>query len=250
MRSNGGRHQLETMLDQVILWVDITSLAAEVLLLMRVLQLRLQHVYLFITLACGLSIFFDLGQLWFGLNSAESQRIFLYSRFLYAAVYPLVAWDAFEEMKPQVSQMRRMAAVRLISALCIAAIFGFILTLFLNADQDQAGGMSTGMAIILWAGSSAASLAFLFTLQRASKAQQLARPHNTFVWATFYQLILVCELVACFSDTVAALINATPLAMGVLQICLILSGLAITVWCTARLKRIPADVSTVAKADA
>lgn len=238
------------MLDQVILWVDIAGVAAEVLLLMRVLQLRLQRVYLFIALACGLTAFLDLAQLWWGLNSSESQRIFIYSRFLYAAVYPLVAWDAFEEMKPQAMSMRRMAAARFISALFVTAVFGFILTLFMTADQDQSGGVSTGMAIILWAGSSAATLAFLFTLQRALKAQHITRPHNTFVWMTFYQLMLIGELVACFSDTVAAVMRATPLTTGVLEICLLLYSLAITVWCMARLKRIPVDVSTVAKADA
>ncbi|MBV8896399.1 MAG: hypothetical protein JO051_07800 [Acidobacteriaceae bacterium] len=237
------------MLDQVILWVDIAGVATEVLLLLRVLQLRLQRVYLFLALACGLTVFLDLAQLWWGLNSSESQRIFVYSRFLYAAVYPLVAWDVFEEMKPQVTQMRRMAAVRMISALCVAAVFGFVLTLFMTAE-DQPGGMGAAMAIILWAGSSAASLTFLFTLQRALKAQQIERPHNTFVWMTFYQLTLICELVACFTATVAPLLHATPLATSVLEICLILYSLSITLWCAARLKRIPADVSTVAKADA
>jgi hypothetical protein len=239
----------ETMLDQVILWVDITETAVEALLLVRVLQLHLQRTYLFITLACALSVFFDLAQLWLGLNSAESQRVFVYSRFLYAALYPLVAWDAFEEMKTQVSQLRRIAVGRLISALFLAATFGFILSLLVSSDQEQAG-TSTAMAIILWAGSSAATLAFLWTLQRALKSKQIPRPNNTFVWMTFYQLMLICELVACFSRTAAALLNATPLAQGVLEICLMIYALAITLWCTAKLKRIPADVSTVAKADA
>jgi hypothetical protein len=237
------------MLDQVILWVDIVATAAEALLLVRVLQLRLQRIYLFITLACALSVFFDGVQLWLGLQSAESQRVFVYSRFLYAALYPLVAWDVFEEMKAQVSQMRRVAIGRLISGLFFAALFGFILTLLISSDQEQQG-LSTALAIILWAGASAATLAFLWTLQRALKAQQIGRPNNTFVWMTFYQLTLLSELVACFGTTLEALLNASKVAQGVLDICLSLYVFVITVWCTAKLKRIPSDVSTPAKADA
>lgn len=235
------------MLDRIVLWVDIAGTAADALLLARVLQLRLQRVYLFITLACIVGLFFDLAQLWWGLNSDESQRMSLYSHFLYAFLYPLVAWDVFEEMKEQISKMRRIAIGRLISSLFFAAFFGFIVSLFVSGDQGQSV-VSTTLAVVLWAGSSAATLTFLWNLRRTLKTQQLARPNNTFVWMTFYQLVLLADLVACFCTVLEALFNTT--AQGILNICLLLYGLLITLWCVVRLKRIPSDVSTPAKAGA
>jgi uncharacterized membrane protein len=241
------RAVFQNMLDQVIHWLDIAGTAVDALLLLRVLQLRLHRVYLFITLACVLSLFFDGVQLWLGATSDENQRVFVYSRFLYAFLYPVVAWDVFEEMKGQISQMRRIAIGRLISGLFFAALFGFIVTLFISADQEQPT-LSATLAIILWAGSCTASLAFLWSLQRALKAQQLARPNNTFVWMTFYQLTLIAEILACFGGVVTSFLNAT--SQGVLNISLLTYGILITVWCAAKLKRVPSDVSTTANADA
>jgi hypothetical protein len=237
------------MLDQVVHWLDIAGTAADALLLTRVLQLRLHRVYLFITLACVLSLFFDGVQLWLGATSDENQRVFVYSRFLYAFLYPVVAWDVFEEMKGQVKQLRRVAIGRLISGLFFAALFGFIVTLFISADQEQQQPtLSATLAIILWAGSCTASLAFLWSLQRALKTQQLVRPNNTFVWMTFYQLTLIAEIIACFGGVVTSFLNATW--QGVLNISLLTYGILITVWCAAKLRRVPSDVSKTADAGA
>jgi hypothetical protein len=235
------------MLDHVTFWVDIAATAADTVLLVRVLQLRLQRIYLFITLACALEVFFDGVQLWLGINSDASQRVFVYSRFLYAFLYPLAAWDAFEEIKNQVSQMRRIAMSRLITAMFFAAVFGFVLTLLVSGQEGQPV-LSTTLAIILWAGSSTATLAFLWSLQRALKNQQFVRPNNTFVWMTFYQLTMIAEVVSCFGGLLASLSNA--IVLGVLNICLLVYGLVITVWCAAKLKRMPSDVSTTASAGA
>ncbi|HZS54931.1 MAG TPA: hypothetical protein VFA65_11040 [Bryobacteraceae bacterium] len=237
---------INSMLDHVIHWLDIAGTAVDALLVVRVLQLRLYRIYLFITLACVLSVFFDAVQLWLGINSDENQRVFIYSRFLYAFLYPVVAWDAFEEIKDQVSKLRRLAIGRLISGLFFAALFGFIVTLFISADQEQPA-LSATLAIILWAGSCTASLAFLWSLQRALKAQQITRPNNTFVWMTFYQLTLIAEIAACFGGVVTSFLNAT--AQGVLNICLLTYGILITAWCVTKLKRLPSDVSTTANAD-
>ncbi|SRR5579884_500320 len=236
-----------TMLDRIVLWADIAATAADVLLLARVFQLRLQRLYLFITLACTLAVLFDFVQLWFGLNSDESQRLARYSRFLYAFLYPLVAWDVFEEMKEQVSQMRRVAAGRLISSIFFAAFFGFVVSLLMGGDQEK-DLFSTTLAFVLWAGYSAATLAFLWSLQRVLKTQHMVRPHNTFVWMTYFQLVLLAELAGCFSSILGSLLNTT--AQGVMNVCLLLYGLLITVWCAVRLKRIPSDVSTPANAGA
>lgn len=237
------------MLEHVTHWLDIAGTAADTLLVARLLQLRLQRTYLFVALACVLAVFFDGVQLWLGTNSPENQRVFLYSRFLYAFLYPLVAWDVFEEMKGKVAQLRRLAVGRLISGLFFAALFGFIVSLFVSADnQGEQQMMGATLAIILWAGSCTATLAFLWTLQRTLKAQNLVRPNNTFVWMTFYELTLLAEIVACFGGVVASFLNAT--VQNILSICLLTYGIAITGWCVMRLKRIHSDVSTTANADA
>ena len=233
------------MLDHVLLWVDVAATAADTFLLARILQLRLQRTYLFIALACLLSVFFDGVQLWLGLNSEASDRVFLYSRFLYAFVYPMVAWDVFEEMKRQISQTRRVALGRLVSGLFFAALFGFILSLFMGGDEGQPR-VSFTLALILWAGSCAATLGFFWTVRKALKAQQLTRPHNTFVWMTFYVLTLIGEIVACFGGVAASFAN--PTVTGIFNLVLLTYGFGITVWCAAMLKRIPSDVSTEASA--
>ncbi len=187
------------MLSQANHWMEIVATAADVLLLCRVLMLRLHRVYVFITLACLLSIFFDAVDLSLGTGSEAGLRVFLYSRFLYAVLYPLIAWDVFEEMKTQIAKLRRLAIGRLISGLVFATMFGFILALYFQ-DSDAAGQppVMIMLAIVLWAGSSTATLAFLWTLHRAIRAQHLERPNNTHVWMIFYQLLLIAEVLTCF----------------------------------------------------
>ena len=236
------------VLDHVLYWLGIAGTGIDALLLARVLQLRLQRTYLFITLACVLSLFFDGVQLWLAKDDVGNARVFLYSRLLWAFVYPLVAWDVFEEMRPQIAKLRRAATARLVSGLFFAALFGFIMTLVVNSDQEHAD--TTGvLSIILWAGSCTASLAFLLSLQRALKAQQLLRPNNTAVWLVFYELTLVAEIVACFGEVVTSVMRETT-ALDALNICLMIYGIAITVWCAVRLRRIPGDLASPAKADA
>lgn len=231
------------MLDRVTLWVDVAATAADALLLARVLQLRLQRVYLYITLFCALTVFFDAVQLWFGIHSEESQRIFIYSRFLYVLLYPLAAWDVFEEIKPQVQQIRRLALGRLVTGLFFAALFGLLVSLVVSVDEGQSPVGAT-VALVLWAGSSVATLGFLWSLHRALRTQQTPMPNNTFVWLAFLQLILLAELVSCFGGMLAQF--GGPTVVGVLDVSLLTYGLAITVWCTAKLKRTPSGVPTPA----
>ncbi len=231
------------MLTQITHWLDVSATAIDALLVARILQLRLQRVYLWVTLACVLAVLFDGVELWLGANSEENRRVFLYSRFLYAIVYPLVAWDVFEEMKNQVSKLRRLGIARLVSGLFFAALFGFIMTLFVSTDQQ---GETTGvLALILWAGSCAATLAFLWSLRRGLKTQKMTPAHNTFVWMTFYQLVLAAEVLACFGQVAAAFLNAR--ALDIVNVCFVIYGIAITIWCVTKLRRIPSDVSTPAK---
>src|SRR3954447_639383 len=114
------------MLSQVNHWLEIAATTVDALLLCRVLLLRLQRTYLFITLACVLTVLFDGVQLWLGSASDASVRVFIYSRFLWALLFPLVAWDVFEELKGQLGKLRRVAVGRLASGLFFAVVFSLV----------------------------------------------------------------------------------------------------------------------------
>ena len=68
------------MLSQTAYWMEIAGTAVDALLLIRVLSLKLQRVYVFITLACVLELFFDALDLWFRSDTVVGPRIFIYSR--------------------------------------------------------------------------------------------------------------------------------------------------------------------------
>jgi hypothetical protein len=205
-----------------------------------VLQLRLHRVYAFLTLACGLALFFDGVGLWLGPESEENMRVFLYSRFLYTFIYPLIAWDVFEQMSQQVGNLRKMAMGRLISGLVLTSILGLLIS---SAGDDSAsnGAVVGTIAIILWAGASTASLAFLFTVQRILKVQRLELPNNTFVWMRYFELSFLLEVVNCFSSLLFSFVKSTA-AISILNIVFLCYGIAITTWCLLRLRMIQSDV--------
>ena len=229
------------MLEQTTHWLDIAGTALDGLLLLRVLQLRLHKVYAFVTLACVLSLFYDVVALWLGNESDEFTRVFFYSRFLYALIYPLAAWDVFEQIADQVGRVRRMAMSRLISALVLTSILSLIV---LGSGEGESSGTASAtdlVAIILWAGTSTASLAFLFTMGRILRAQHLELPNNTFVWMRYFQLSFLAEAVSCFLSLTMSLIK-NPTNVAVINISLISFEIAITVWCLLRLRMIQSNV--------
>ncbi|MFL6448004.1 MAG: hypothetical protein ACJ746_09990 [Bryobacteraceae bacterium] len=229
------------MLEQSTHWLEIAGTALDGLLLFRVLQLRLHRVYAFVTLACGLAVFFDGVALWLGTNSEENLRVFLYSRFLYLFLYPLVAWDVFEQIADQIRKLRRMAMGRLVSALVLTSILGLFIAGAGESGDSSSGSVVGTIAIILWAGASTASLAFLFTVQRILHAQKLELPNNTFVWMRYFELSLLAEVVNCFSSLVFSFVKSTA-AVGVINIVFICYEIAITTWCLLRLRMIQSDV--------
>lgn len=228
------------MLDQVNHWIDIAAAAVDGLLLCRVLLLKLHRMYLFITLACLLDLFFDVVLLWLGTGSQESSRVFLYSRFLYAFVFPAIAWDVFEEIKPQISKLRKLAIMRLISGLLLAAIFGFVISAFAGSDvNDSEPALPATLALVLWAASSTASLAFLWTLHKGARAQKISLPNNTFVWLIFYELSFVAEVLVCLFSIAAPLLNS--MGASLFELTLAIYGIVITAWCIVRLRALPPD---------
>lgn len=223
-------------------WIEILGTAVDLALLLRIGQLKLYRTYFFITLVCILNVFFDGVALWLGSSSAEFARVFFYSRFLYAFVFPMAAYDVWEEVKSHVGRIRKLAMFRLISSLLVAAIFGLIIGVFASDDAAGASSAENTFAVILWAASSTASLGFLWSMHRLTRAQKVELVGNTPVWLLFFELSFVGEVVGCFLVIVGQLLkNVIAVA---LDTSLSLFGLLITVWCIWKLKAPVSDVPT------
>lgn len=228
------------MLTQANHWLEIFGTALEVVLLGRVLLLRLYRLYVFITLGCVLSVFFDAVALWLEPDAKTSDLVFIYSKFLYAIVFPLIAWDVFEEVKTQIAKIRRLAITRLISGLLFACLFGFIVAVFADTGDSSAdSALFATLGLILWAGSSTATLAFLWTLHRQMRMQKLEIPNNTYVWLLFWELSLLSEVFYCFWFLAFPLLKA-----GADYVTLFFNfyAIAITLWCIWKLRAVPASV--------
>lgn len=230
------------MLNQVTHWIEILGTAADVLLLCRVLSLRLHRLYLFITLACVLAVLFDGVTLALRNDSRANFQVFLYSRFLYAVVFPLVAWDVFEEIGPQIARLRRFALTRLVSGLIFAIMFGFIMGAFIQTSDDSASPLLVTMALVLWAGASTAALAFLLTIHRVLKAQLQGLPNNTNVWLRYYELSFATEALYCF---VSVLIQGVRIDWfgDAVAIAFMTFGISITSWCIWKLRALPSSMA-------
>jgi hypothetical protein len=229
------------MLNQATYWVEITAAVADALLLGRFLLLRLQRTYLFIAIVCVLSVFFDVVTLWLGIQSAESGRVSLYSRFLYVVIYPAAAWEVFQEIQTRVAQLRKAAISRLISSVIMAALFGILFITFANTGESAGSqGVIAMLAIVLWTGSSVASLAFLWSMHRALRTQKIALPNNTFVWLVFFELLLAVEVVMCIYAIAGPLFNEAT--ENIADIVFNTYGIAITLWCVWKLRPVTSDL--------
>ncbi len=228
------------MLTQVNHWIEAAGVAIDALLLLRILQLRLHRTYLFITLACVVGLFFDSVGLWLGTDSRESVRVFLYSRFLYAFLFPAASYDVWEEVKTQIGRIRKFATFRLVASLTLTAILGLIIAEFASNEENGSETFVGTFAIILWAAATTASLAFLWSLHRLARAQKIALPNNTAVWLLYYQLSLAGEIIACFLIIIGAQFNG--FVTNALDISLNLYGVFITIWCIWKLRALASDV--------
>ncbi len=228
------------MLTQANHWIEIAGVVVDAVLLLRILQLRLYRTYLFITLACVVGLFFDSVGLWLGTETRESVRVFLYSRFLYAFIFPAAAYDVWEEVKAQIARIRNLASFRLVASLTLAAIFGLIIAGFAGSEENGGENLVGTFAIILWAAASTASLAFLWSLHRQARAQKVVLPNNTSVWLLYYQLSLAGEVVACFWIIIGSQFNG--FVNNTLDFSLNLYGILITLWCIWKLRALTSDV--------
>jgi hypothetical protein len=235
------------MLHQASHWMEIAGIAASALLLCRVLALRLYRVYLFITLACVVDLLFGGVELWLGEKSQASSRISLYSRFIYVFVYPMVAWDVFEEIKAQVGKLRRLAIGRLISGLFFAVVFGLVMTAFIDtSDTNSESAVVVTLALVLWAGATTASFAFLLTIYRVLRTQPIVRPNNTNVWMYYYGLSFLAEVFYCFLWLATQTTRSDALE-DALAIVFIAFGILLTGWCIFKLRAVASDLPSASE---
>ncbi len=230
------------MLTQANHWLEIVGTALDAILLGRVFLLRLYRLYVFITLGCLLSVFFDVVFLWLEPDARSSANVFIYSKFLYAFLFPLIAWDVFEEIGAQIAKLRRLAIIRLVSGLVFACLFGLVVSMFLDtSDSNGDASVATTVGLLLWAGSSTAALAFLWTLHRQTRAQKIELPNNTYVWLVFWELSFLAEVLTCFWFLVLPLFKSHAVEEGV-QLVFTLYGIAITAWCVFKLRAVASSV--------
>ncbi|HEY7212449.1 MAG TPA: hypothetical protein VH477_19390 [Bryobacteraceae bacterium] len=227
------------MFAQLNHWIFIAVTAVDAILLLRVLQLKLHRTYLFITLACALTVFFDGVALWLGPESNENLQVFLYSRFLYVFILPAAAYDVWEEVKTQIAQIRKLAALRLVASLTLASIFGLIIAAVAGREEGGDALFDT-FAIILWAAASTASLAFLWSMHRVLAAQKITTSGNTAVWLVYFQLLLAAEVLTCFLLIAGRAFSTV--VIDSLEFSLNLYQISITIWCTWKLRGIASGV--------
>jgi hypothetical protein len=231
------------MLKHAIDWAQMVVTVVEALLLVRVVAVKLYRVYAFITLYCVVNVFFDAASWYFGWQSKESERIFIYSLFFLTVLYPLVVWDVFEESKAQVAKLRRLQAVRLVSGLFLTGICAMLLGL--NLDTTDAKGNSTLAAflgIFLLTGSASASAAFIWVVRRFVRAQKIALAHNTVVWMVFFFLVFSLQIVDCMLTILRAFVPDA--AADIAGLFLLSLELLVLAWCILRLKPVPSDVAS------
>lgn len=232
------------MLEHSIQWMNMAETVVEGLLLCRLLLLRLHRPYLFITLYCLLSVFFDSicwGTGWTTRAALETGTL---ECFFLAFLTPFAAWEAFEEVLPQAAKWRRLALGRFVWSVVLTVVF--VLIVCANVPVQDAQGHSaffTLAGLLCWSCCASASFAFLRTTRRILLAQKIELARNTSVWTIFFILINALTIVYCLLVLLGPVAGKTVSAVAI--ILLQATDAGIIVWCIARLKRPAALVSAV-----
>ena len=217
------------MLDQVARWTEIAGTVADVLLLLRIVTLRLYRTYQFVTLYCVVVVGLDAAGWMLGLASKESERVFVYSRFLMIVIFPLAAWDCFEVLPESLRVFRRPQLIRLIAGMLLTTMLAMLVGA--TADSGNPYDVTVEVAIIVWLSAAAASLGFIWIMRRLARVQKLALTANTETLSLFFLLALVLEVLAAAS-VVMPMRSAAP----TIEIGLSLAGAAVSAWCILRLR--------------
>jgi hypothetical protein len=184
------------MVLQILHWVNMAGTVLEGLLLVRILALKLQRVYTFVTLYWVVNLIFDCASWFFGWESSESTRLQIYGLFITALLLPLVAWDAFEEMKAAVAKMRMLHASRMVMALLVAVLLSVFWSVYVSSQSEA--GAEAGVALMgffLWMGSASVAALFLWIFRKFTRKENLATPRNTSVWTWLFLVLICCQFV-------------------------------------------------------
>jgi hypothetical protein len=231
------------MLTGVIHWTATAGLVLEVLLLFRLLALKLQKTYAFVTLYWAVSIIIDSAQCFFGWDSKESTQIGLHQPLLLALIYPLLVWDVFEEIRPKVATVMRFQATRMISGLVVTVIMSGLWSLFfLDELRKTAGGPFVQFGLFLWLGSMSVSALFLISVYRAAKVQHVSLARNTTVWLGLAAVVLAADVIYFVVLLAAPVLSQN--ASQVITLLLELASIAVTLWCVFRMRPVPEGVTS------
>jgi hypothetical protein len=221
------------MLKEVTHWMLLTGSVLDTLLLARVLGFRLYRVYAFITLDCLIGAMIDWVSMYLGWDSPESVRVMIYTRFLFAVLTPLIAWDVFEEVKPEVAKVRRLEAIRMVLSLLIIGLFSLLLLANVTfGDSPEAEAeWPAALGLYLWGGSCITGVIFLWRTWRAARKLELPFPRNTTVWWIYYMLTLGSSVVY-----VAFLFSGWKLNPDMVNVVMTAFLIGCTVFCLVRLR--------------
>jgi uncharacterized membrane-anchored protein len=234
------------MLKHAVDWMQMGVTVVEGVLLFRVISLRLDRIYAFITRYCTLNLLFDVAAWYVGWDAPETITIFVYSLFFFAVLYPFTAYDTFEESKAQVAKLRRLQTIRLMSGLFITGICALVLGLSMQPTDAQGNStIAAFMGVFLLTGSASACAAFLWFMYRLIRTQKIAIAHNTFVWAVFFIAALSLAIVNCVAVLIRPLIPA--IAADIIGVILLSFDLALLTWCIIRLKAVPSDLASASE---
>jgi hypothetical protein len=213
----------------------------DTVLLLRVLGLRLPRIYAFITLDCVLSVLFDWVSAYLGWESPESTRIFVFSRFLFAVLTPLIAWDVFEEVKVEAGKIRRLEALRMALSLLVIGAFSFVLLapVILGDSSEATGNWPAALGEYLWGGACLTSAIFVWRTRRAVRKQETALPRNTAVWSLYYMLTLASSVVA-----VGIAFSGWKLDDAIFDIAFAAWSMGCTIFCLLRLRGAPVEIAS------
>lgn len=230
------------MLNQISHWIEYAAAVVDLVLLLRLLGLRLQRMYMFLTLACALAVIFDVADLLFG---EQAPRVQIYTEMFAACLAPLAAWDVFEEIGSAVSPLRRLAMLRTLASFIIISFFGLAwLSSFTEKDDPTGLAFPLALTMIVSTASSAGCLGFLWIMHRGMQLQKIPAKRNTLVWMTFFALLMAGQLLSWFVLMAGEFLSApvrdnfSPIVNVVLNT----YGMAITIWCAVRLRGLERDL--------
>jgi hypothetical protein len=157
-------------------------------------------------------------------------------------MYPLAAWDVFEEAKSLVSKIRRVHLPRLVTGIFLTLLLGFA-TSFGIEDQNYKGTSSITdfVGLFVWLGAASTSLLFTWNVFRTARHSDTPIPKNTRIWAVFFLITFARAIIDCAFDVADGLIPHA--AFQIIAVVLTSFDLCLVAWCTVKIKPLPPDAT-------